>query len=61
MHLIDGTWPVHPVRDLCLAIGVVGGAQLGALLARRVSSRWIILGLAAALGLVGVRLVVGAF
>ena len=61
MHIIDGTWPVHPVRDLCLAAGVVGGAQLGAFLARRISSRWIILGLAVALGLVGVRLVVGAF
>ena len=61
MHIIDGTWPVHPVRDLCLAAGVVGGAQLGAFLARRISSRWIIIGLAVALGLVGVRLVVGAF
>jgi hypothetical protein len=61
MHVIDGSWPVHPVRDLCLAAGVVAGAQLGAFLARRVPSRWIVLGLAAALGLVGVRLVVGAF
>jgi uncharacterized protein len=61
MHVIDGSWPVHPVRDLCLAAGVVAGAQLGAQLARRVPSRWIVLGLAAALGLVGVRLVVGAF
>ena len=61
MHVIDGTWPVHPVRDLCLAAGVVGGAQVGALLARRISSRWIILGLAVALGIVGVRLVIDAF
>jgi uncharacterized membrane protein YfcA len=61
MHVIDGSWPVHLARDLCLAAGVVGGAQLGALLARRVPSRWIVLGLAAALGLVGVRLLVEAF
>jgi uncharacterized membrane protein YfcA len=60
MHLIDGTWPAHPLRDLCLAIGVVGGAQLGAVIARKVSSRWIILGLAIALGMVGVRLLIGA-
>ena len=61
VHLIDGTWPAHPLRDLCLAIGVIGGAQLGAVIARRVSSRWIVLGLAIALGLVGVRLLIGAF
>ncbi len=61
VHVVDGTWPVHLARDLCLALGVVVGAQLGALLARRLHSRWIIVGLAAALGLVGVRLLVGAF
>ena len=61
MHIIDGTWPAHPLRDLCLAIGVIGGAQLGAVIARKVSSRWIVLGLAIALGLVGVRLLIGAF
>jgi uncharacterized membrane protein YfcA len=61
MHVIDGTWPAHLLRDLCLAAGVVAGAQLGAFLARKISSRWIVLGLAAALGLVGVRLVIGAF
>lgn len=60
MHAIDGTWPVHLPRDLCLAIGVVGGAQVGALLARRISSRWIVLGLAIALAVVGARLVIGA-
>ena len=60
MHLIDGTWPAHPLRDLCLAIGVIGGAQLGAVIARKVSSRWIVLGLAIALALVGVRLIIGA-
>ncbi len=59
-HLIDGTWPVHLARDLCLAIGVVGGAQLGASLARRITSRWIVMGLAIALAVVGARLIIGA-
>ncbi len=61
VHILDGTWPVHPLRDACMAVGVVGGAQLGAFLARKLSSRWILLGLAVALGIVGVRLVIGAF
>ncbi len=59
-HLLDHTWPVHPLRDACLALGVVGGAQLGAFLSRRVSAPWIIAGLAAALGVVGIRLVLTA-
>jgi len=59
-HIIDHTWPTHLLRDLCLAVGVVVGAQLGALLSRRISSRWIVVGLAVALGAVGVRLALGA-
>jgi uncharacterized protein len=60
-HLLDHTWPVHLLRDACLAAGIVAGAQLGAFFSRRVSSSWIVIGLAVALGLVGVRLLVGAF
>jgi uncharacterized protein len=60
-HVLDHTWPTHLLRDACLAVGVVGGAQLGAFLSRRIASRWIMVGLAAALGLVGVRLLVAAF
>jgi uncharacterized protein len=60
-HVLDHTWPTHLLRDGCLAIGVVGGAQLGAFLSRKIASRWIMVGLAAALGVVGVRLIVGAF
>jgi len=59
-HIIDHTWPVHLLRDACLAVGVVGGAQLGASLSRRLPSRWIVVGLAVALGAVGVRLALGA-
>jgi uncharacterized membrane protein YfcA len=60
-HLIDRTWPTHLLRDACLAIGVVVGAQLGARISRRLSTPWIVVGLAVALGLVGVRLLFGVF
>ena len=60
-HILDHTWPTHLLRDVCLAVGVIGGAQLGAFLSRRISAPWIVLGLALALGLVGVRLVLTAF
>jgi hypothetical protein len=59
-HILDRTWPVHLLRDAFLAIGVVGGAQLGARLSRRIAARWIVVGLAIALGVVGVRLFIGA-
>jgi len=60
-HILDRTWPTHILRDALLAVGVVGGAQLGAFLSRRIAARWVMIGLAAALGLVGIRLVVGLF
>jgi len=60
-HILDHTWPTHLLRDVCLAVGVIGGAQLGAFLSRRISAPWIVLGLALALGVVGVRLVCTAF
>jgi uncharacterized membrane protein YfcA len=60
-HVLDHTWPTHLLRDACLAVGVVGGAQLGAFLSRKLSAPWIVLALAVALGLVGVRLVLTVF
>jgi hypothetical protein len=59
-HIIEHTWPTHLARDLCLAAGVVGGAQLGAFLSKKISAPWIVRGLALALGLVGVRLILAA-
>jgi uncharacterized membrane protein YfcA len=56
-HVLDHTWPTHLLRDALLAAGVVGGAQLGAFLSKKIAAPWIIVGLAAALGAVGVRLV----
>ncbi|MCS6802556.1 MAG: sulfite exporter TauE/SafE family protein [Dehalococcoidia bacterium] len=46
----------HLDLALPLALGVVLGAQAGAALSRRLSARWIIRLLAAALGMVGARL-----
>ena len=60
-HILDHSWPAHLLRDACLAAGVVAGAQLGAFFSRKVSSSWIVIGLAVALGLVGVRLILNAF
>ena len=59
-HILDHSWPTHLLRDACLAAGVVAGAQLGAFFSRKVSSSWIVIGLAVALGLVGVRLLLSA-
>jgi uncharacterized membrane protein YfcA len=59
-HVADGTFPAEIPNLLVLALGVVAGAQLGAFLSRRVSAPWIVIGLAAALALVGVRLLVMA-
>jgi len=61
MHVLDGTWPAHLVRDILLGIGVVGGAQVGAFLSVRLKASVITLAIAGALALVGVRLIVGAF
>ncbi len=41
---------------LAMGVGAIVGAQIGGRLARRVQGRWIIRGLALALGLVGLRL-----
>jgi uncharacterized protein len=60
-HILDHTWPTHLLRDACLAAGVIGGAQVGAHLSRKISAPWIVLALAIALGFVGVRLVLTAF
>ncbi|MBP7053158.1 MAG: sulfite exporter TauE/SafE family protein [Phycisphaerae bacterium] len=62
MHVLDGVlgWAEAP-RVLAIAVGAVSGAQLGARLSKRIHGRWILRGLAAALGLVGVRILLVAF
>lgn len=59
-HIIQGEFARGVWRTIFLAIGVVPGAQLGARLSSRFHGDWIIRGLAFALGLVGVRLLIMA-
>jgi uncharacterized membrane protein YfcA len=55
-HIATGAFTRGIRRTIMLAIGVVLGAQLGAWLSGRVRGTWIIRGLAIALGVVGIRL-----
>lgn len=54
---LAGNWDIA----IPLAIGVLGGAQLGAMLSRKVRARWIVFGLCAAIIAVGARLTVHGF
>jgi uncharacterized membrane protein YfcA len=57
-HIVTGTFNRGFRRTIMLAIGVLLGAQLGAWLSGRARGKWIIRGLAIALGAVGIRLLV---
>ena len=63
VHLATGELAVGSglIRSLFLAAGVIPGAQVGALLSRRIKGPWLIRLLGFALILVGIRLVVGLF
>jgi uncharacterized membrane protein YfcA len=56
VHIATGTFTHGVHRTIALAIGVLLGAQLGARLSEKIRGRWIIRGLAIALGLVGLRI-----
>jgi uncharacterized membrane protein YfcA len=58
VHIVTGAFHHGIRRTIALSIGVLIGAQLGALLSNRVKGVWIIRGLAIALGLVGIRILV---
>jgi hypothetical protein len=60
VHVATGAFHHGIRRTIALAVGVLIGAQLGALLSNRVRGVWIIRGLAIALGLVGIRVLVSA-
>lgn len=61
VHIATGSFSHGGVRlTICLAIGVLLGAQVGAAFSARVSGKWIIRGLAAALIFVGIRILVMA-
>ena len=59
-HIVTGAFHHGVRRTITLSIGVVVGAQLGALISGRIHGDWIIRSLALALALVGVRLIVMA-
>jgi uncharacterized membrane protein YfcA len=58
VHILTGAFHQGVHRTVALAIGVVLGAQIGARLSERIKGGWIIKGLAGALGLVGVRILI---
>ena len=62
VHIASGSFAQGGVhRTICLAIGVLIGAQVGAAFSTRIHGKWIIRGLAIALGLVGIRILIMAF
>ena len=61
VHLEMSTLSHGLSRTLPLAVGVWLGAQLGAYFSHRMNGAWIIRGLALALGVVGVRILIGTF
>jgi len=60
VHIVTGSFAHGVFRTIALAIGVLFGAQVGALLSNRVHGKWIIRGLAVALGFVGIRILLMA-
>lgn len=60
VHIATGAFDHGVRRTMFLAIGVLPGAQLGALLSSRVQGAWIIRGLAIGLGLLGIRVLIMA-
>lgn len=61
VHVASGTF-IHGLhRTIFLAVGVLLGAQLGAWLSERVRGKWIMRGLAIALGFAGIRILLMAF
>jgi uncharacterized membrane protein YfcA len=61
VHILTGTFAHGVHRTIAIAIGVVAGAQIGARLSERMQGNWIIRGLAIALGVVGLRILVVAW
>ena len=60
VHIVTGSFSHGVRRTITLAVGVLLGAQVGALLSNRVQGGWIIRGLAIALGFVGIRILIMA-
>lgn len=56
VHIATGVFSQGALATLCLAMGALVGAQLGAYLSGRIHGNWIVRGLAIALGFVGIRI-----
>lgn len=61
VHILSGSYSHGFHRTIALAVGVLLGAQLGAVLSKRMKGKWIIQILAVALAFVGVRILMIAF
>jgi uncharacterized membrane protein YfcA len=61
VHIWTGTFSHGVHRTIALSIGVVLGAQIGAMLSNYLRGKWIIRSLAMALLLLGVRILITAF
>jgi uncharacterized membrane protein YfcA len=63
VHAVKGNYnDPHVLRlVICLSTGAIGGAQLGAYLSHKIKSNMIVRALAVCLGLVGLRILAGAF
>ncbi|MEO9147664.1 MAG: sulfite exporter TauE/SafE family protein [Ginsengibacter sp.] len=62
-HYFQGNYndPLVLKMVICLVIGVVPGAQLGAYLSRKIKGRYIIKALAVSIGIVGIKILVTRF
>jgi len=56
VHIVTGAFSRGVRRTICLSIGVIIGAQIGAILSNRIKGTLIIRALAVALALVGIRI-----
>jgi len=60
VHIVTGAFSHGVKRTICLSIGVVIGAQIGAVLSNRIKGTFIIRALAAVLAIVGLRILLFA-
>lgn len=61
VHIVTGNFQHGYRRTIMLSVGVIVGAQLGAYLSGKIHGRWILNGLAAALALVALRVLLLAW
>jgi uncharacterized membrane protein YfcA len=58
VHIINGSISGSYLIIIAIAVGALAGAQIGAKLSNKIHGVWIIRGLAVALGLVGLRIII---